>query len=194
MTKRVFIWVAHPKKGSFCEALAQAYADGAKEQGAEIRVMHLADMDFELRSEGYINPMPALEPDLVAWQKNIAWADHIFIIHPYWWGTMPASAKAVFDRALLPGFGYKYHSKGVSWDKLLKGKTADAIITSDTPPIIDTLIYRKPGRRVIKNQILGFCGIKARKVVQLGSVKMASAAKITGWLKRTKQMGMTAVK
>ena len=105
---------------------------------------------------------------------------------------MPTKAKAVLDRALEPGFGFKYHARGVKWDKLLKGKSADAIITSDTPPLIDTLVYRKPARRVMRNQVLGFCGIRARNVIQFGSVKTASNKKITGWIEHAGKMGARA--
>ena len=193
MTKKIFIWIAHPASDSLCKGLADAYQQAANQQGAEIRIMNLADMTFDMDDfAGYNGKMSALEPDLVAWQENISWADHLLFVHPYWWGAMPAKAKAVLDRALTPGFGFKYHDKGMGWDKLLKGKTADVMITSDTPPIIDMLIYRKPGRRVIKNQVLGFCGIKVKNVKQFGSVKLASANKISGWLKHAGKMGAKA--
>ncbi|WP_177193797.1 hypothetical protein [Roseovarius lutimaris] len=42
------------------------------------------------------------------------------------------------------------------------------------------------------NQVLGFCGIKARKVVQLGSVKLADAAKIDRWIGTARAMGQAA--
>jgi NAD(P)H dehydrogenase (quinone) len=192
MTKRIFIWVGHPKAGSLCEGIADAYQAGVEESGAKVRRMNLSDMSFDMDSEGYGESAPALEPDLVAWQDAITWADHLFIVHPYWWGAMPTKAKAVLDRALTPGFGFKYHRKGVAWDKLLTGKSADAIITSDTPPLIDTLVYRKPARRVLKNQVLGFCGIEAKNIVQFGSVKLATPKKIQNWIGRAHQMGARA--
>ena len=105
---------------------------------------------------------------------------------------MPTRAKAVLDRALTSGFAYKYHQRGMGWDKLLTGRTADVLITSDTPPLIDTFIYSKPGRRVIRNQVLRFCGIKARNVVQFGSVKLADAAKIDRWIGKARAMGQAA--
>jgi putative NADPH-quinone reductase len=192
MAKRIFIWAAHPKAGSLSEGLADAYASGARQKGAEIRRMNLSEMSFDMAFEGYGEGAAALEPDLDAWQKAIAWADHLLFVHPYWWGAMPAKAKAVLDRALAPGFGFNYHSKTVAWDKLLKGKTADAIITSDTPPLIDRFIYNKPARRVIKNQVFDFCGIKTNKVVQFGSVKTASAKKIGKWVYAVEKMGASA--
>ena len=73
--------------------------------------MDLHAMDFDPAFEGFENMAP-LEPDLVAWQEAVAWADHVMIIHPYWWAAMPTKAKAVLDRALTPGFAFKYHKKG----------------------------------------------------------------------------------
>lgn len=191
MARKIFIWVAHPKAGSLCESIADAYQAGVEDKGGVVRRMNLADMRFASEFSGYSNA-PELEPDLVAWQDAIAWADHIMVIHPYWWGAMPTRAKAVLDRALTSGFAYKYHGRGMGWDKLLKGRTADAIITSDTPPLIDTLIYRSPARRVLKNQVLGFCGVNAKRIVQFGSVKLASPKKINSWISRARRMGASA--
>jgi len=192
MTKRLFIWVAHPKSGSSCAGIADAYQAGAEARGATVRRMDLNTMTFDPAFQGFGADAPALEPDLAAWQANIAWADHLLIVHPYWWGAMPTQAKAVLDRALAPGFAFTYHARGVAWDKLLTGRTADVIITSDTPPLIDTLLYRKPARRVLKNQVLGFCGIKATRVIQFGSVKVASARKIKRWIRTAEAMGAHA--
>ena len=192
MAKRIFIWVAHPRANSLCGSIADAYKAGALETGAELRRMDLAEMSFDTAFEGYGEDALPLEPDLLAWQENIAWADHILIVHPYWWGAMPTRAKAVLDLALTPGFGFRYHTGKVAWDKLLKGRTADAIITSDTPPLLDTLLYRRPARRVIRNQVPGFCGIRAKRIIQFGSVKLASPEKIAGWLRRSQRMGVLA--
>lgn len=194
MAKRIFIWVAHPKSGSLNAALAARYAEGARARGAEVRMTELADMQFSTDFEGYdpYKKTTPLAPDLQAWQDNVKWADHVLIVHPYWWGAMPARAKAVLDMALLPGFGFKYHKRGVRWDKLLMGRTGDAIITSDTPPWLDTVLYMRPARRVIRNQVLKFCGIKPRSVVQLGSVKLAKDGQVEKWLDRAQRMGASA--
>jgi len=196
MTKRIFIWVAHPKKHSLCQGMADAYQAGVEAKGSEVRRMDLADMQFDLNTDGYgdgfTDMTASLEPDLIAWQEAVRWADHIMVIHPYWWGSMPTKAKAVFDRALSPGFAFKYHRRGVAWDKLLSGKTADVIITSDTPAYLDTLFYWRAGRRVLCNQILGFCGVKIRRAVQFGSVKLASAEKISRWIDKVRTLGVKA--
>lgn len=192
MTKRVFIWVGHPRSGSLCEGIANAYQAGVESRGGTVRRMNLSDMSFEPMFDGYGADTRSLEPDLKAWRDNVAWADHLLIVHPYWWGAMPTKAKAVLDRALSPGFAFKYRERGMAWDKLLTGKTADAIITSDTPPIIDTLVYGRPGRRVIKDLVLGFCGVKTKNVMQFGSVKTAKPAKIAAWIGKAEKLGIRA--
>ncbi len=191
MPRKIFIWSAHPKPGSLSEHLADAYQDAAIANGAEVRRMNLSDMDFADNFTGY-RDAPALEPDLQAWQSAISWADHLMFIHPYWWGAMPGRAKTVLDRVLVPGFAYKYRPNGLSWDKLLAGKTGDAVITSDTPPLYDTLIYRRPARRVIRNQVFGFCGVKTRNVVQFGTVKTAKPEKIAKWARQMARLGAQA--
>ena len=37
MTKKIFIWVGHPRAGSLCAAIADAYQAGAEREGAEVR-------------------------------------------------------------------------------------------------------------------------------------------------------------
>ncbi|MCR9073791.1 MAG: NAD(P)H-dependent oxidoreductase [Alphaproteobacteria bacterium] len=193
MSKRIFIWVAHPKSDSLCKAMADAYQTGAEANGSDVRRMDLSAMHFDLNTDGYGDDAAPLEPDLIAWQEAIAWADHILVVHPYWWGSMPTKAKAVIDRALAPGFAFKYHRRGIAWDRLLTGRTADILITSDTPPLLDTLLNWQSGRRVLSKQVLGFCGVKTRKVLQFGSVKTASPEKILAWIARARQLGARAV-
>jgi len=191
MTK-LFIWVGHPRETSLSHGLADAYAHAAEAEGAEIRRMNVHEMAFDLDSFGGYGAHGDLAPDLKAWQDAISWCDHMLWVYPYWWGGMPAKMKAVLDLAMLPGFGFKYRDKGVMWDKLLGGRTGDVIITSDTPPLYDTLFYNKPGRRVVSNQVFKFTGIKPSKVVQIGTVKTASETKIKGWLEMAGKMGAEA--
>ena len=188
MSKKVFVWVAHPRETSLCASLAERYLIGAQEAGAQTRRMDLSQMDFVA---GGPEDAP-LEPDLLEWQRNVEWCDHLLVVHPYWWAAMPARAKSVFDRGLAPGFAYKYRARGVKWDKLLEGRSADGIITSDTPPWMDSLFNRKPGRRVLKSGVLAFCGFDIGKIVQFGSVKLADEGKIANWLNKAGEMGRRA--
>jgi hypothetical protein len=43
---RVLVILGHPRKESFCAAIANAYATGASAAGAEVRLLFVADMQF----------------------------------------------------------------------------------------------------------------------------------------------------
>ena len=105
---------------------------------------------------------------------------------------MPGIAKTLIDRTILPGFAFKYKSRKGGYDKLLAGRTADVMITSDTPPLIDALVYHKTARRNLRNQVLGFCGIKTRRILQFGSVKTSSDAALGRWIDKARRMGASA--
>ncbi|MEE9381015.1 MAG: NAD(P)H-dependent oxidoreductase [Hyphomonadaceae bacterium] len=192
MPARIFIWVGHPRETSLSHGLADAYQRGAEAQGAEIRRMHLSDMQFDPDlQEGY-HARKTLEPCLEEWRENILWANHLLWAYPYWWGGMPAKMKGVIDRAFLPGFAMEFHEKDLFWDRLLKGRSADVILTSDTPAWYDQIFYGRPGKRAVTNLVLKFAGIKPVRTFQPATVKTAKPAKIAKWMKRAERMGADA--
>ena len=107
----------------------EAYVSGAKKAGAEVKILTIAELDFNPSLQfGYQQRME-LEPDLVQAQQLILWAEHLVWIHPVWWGGLPAVTKGFIDRVFLPGFAFKYRENSVWWDKLLAGRTARIITT-----------------------------------------------------------------
>jgi putative NADPH-quinone reductase len=184
--------VGHPERGSFCGALAQAYADGARDAGHEVRFLALGDLEFDpIRRTGY-GEAPALEPDLVRAQEDIAWADHLVWAYPNWWGTMPALMKGFIDRVVLPGFAFKYREGKLLWDKLLKGRSARLLVTMDTPPLWYRWIIGRPGHNQMRKSVLGFCGVRPVRVSQFGVVKRSSPGKRAKWLHEATKLGAAA--
>ncbi len=189
MHKKVLIVLGHPNNESFCGALAASYREGAAAAEAEVRELKLGDLDFEpILRLGY-KETQELEPDLVAAQESIKWADHIVWVYPIWWGTMPALLKGFLDRTFLPGFAFKYRENSPWWDKYLTRRSARIIVTMDAPPIYDSLMYFGGGRRTMKKAVLEFCGIKPVGVTAFGSVKSSDAAKRDKWLAAVKELG-----
>lgn len=174
MAKKILIILGHPDKDSYNASLAKAYKTGAEKSGALVREIFVSDLGFSLSlDKGYKN-LPQLEPDLVNAQENIRWADHLVIVHPLWWGSIPAVLKGFFDRVFLPGFAFKYRENSVWWDKLLKGKSGHIIMTLDQPVWYYWLINGRPSINSLKKMTLEFCGIKPVKITAIGPIRKSS--------------------
>jgi putative NADPH-quinone reductase len=192
MGKRILVILGHPGKTSFCNALAQSYVEGARGAGHEVQYIALGQLAFDpVLHEGF-GRAQELEPDLLAAQTAIAWAQHIVFVYPIWWGAMPALLKGFIDRVFLPGFAFKYHSGSVFWDRLLAGRSARLLVTMDAPPWYYRWISRMPGHNQMKRTILEFCGIKPVSIASFGPVKGSTLEKRERWLAQVKKWGSSA--
>ena len=182
MGKRVAVIVGHPAADSWCGALADSYAVAARAGGHEVRMVHLAQLDFDPSlHEGY-RQIQALEPDLLAAQATVAWAEHVVIAYPIWWGSVPALLKGFLDRILLPGFAFKYRPGKAFPEQLLRGRSAQLLVSMDTPPWYFRWVYRMPGIVQLKKTTLEFCGIAPVKVAAFGPLIASSSAQRASWL------------
>src|SRR3989344_1807389 len=109
--------------------------------------------------KGY-SEIQALEPDLVTVQENIRWADHVVILYPNWWISMPAILKGLFDRIWLPGFAFHFDKETHSVIELLEGKTARVIVIDGAHSPFMTRLKYGDYTNEISRGILGFAGMK----------------------------------
>jgi putative NADPH-quinone reductase len=189
MPKRVLVILGHPAVDSLCGSLARSYATAAETAGHEVRRINLCELNFDpLLRHGYAEPQE-LEPDLVDAQQQIKWAEHVVFVYPTWWGSMPALMKGFIDRTFLPGFAFKYHKRSPLWDRLLAGRTAELLVTMDTPPLFNKLVNRSPGDRQMKRSVLQFTGLKPTRATSFGKVRGASDVKRAKWITKAAQLG-----
>jgi NAD(P)H dehydrogenase (quinone) len=190
LVKKVLVVLGHPRVESFNGALANAYVEGARQAGAEVKQLDLARLEFAaniMQSPDYDNKVvQALEPSLKGAQDLIRWADHLAFVYPTFWGDMPALLKAFIDRTFLPNFAFKYRKGSPFQDKLLKGKTARIITTMDAPTLYYQLMYRSPGTNALKRATLHFCGVKPVSVTAIGRMRYLSEDARKGWLEKVK--------
>jgi NAD(P)H dehydrogenase (quinone) len=189
MKKKILIIDGHPNETSFCHALAGAYAKGAQIAGFDVQMLSLRNLKFDLNLQQGYRQIQELEPDLIKAQNLIKWCEHLVIIYPVWWGTMPALLKGFLDRCWLPGFAFKYHDQDPFWDRLLTGRSARIIVTSDAPVLYNFIVNFNAPVRVMKNMILGFCGFKPIKTTSIGSVKNLDKKKLGDVLGQVEQLG-----
>jgi len=186
--KRVLVVVGHASGASYGLALAQAYAAEARQRGHEVRLMQLAQLRFDpLLHEGYRVVQP-LEPDLQSAQEAIRWAGHLVFAFPVWWGGVPALMKGFLDRILLPGFAFRYEAGHRFPRQLLQGRSADLLVTMDTPPWYFRWGYGAPALKQMKRTVLEFCGVRPVRILSVGPVLDSSDARRAAWIGKARQM------
>ncbi|STR27288.1 Putative NADPH-quinone reductase (modulator of drug activity B) [Janthinobacterium lividum] len=186
--KRILILLGHPSSDSFCAALADAYAATARSDGHTVRELRLGQLDFDpILHEGYRQVQP-LEADLLAAQEAISWAEHLVFAYPIWWGGAPALLKGFVDRVFLPGYAFKYRPGKAFPAQLLLGRTAQLLVTMDTPPWYFRWVYHMPGIHQLRKTTLEFCGIKPVKVASFGPILNATEPQRTRWLEQTQAL------
>ena len=88
--KKIFLLLGHPDASGICGQLADAYVQGAKEAGHDVKRMNIGEMQFDpILHRGY-RVWQELEPDLVRFQELVHWADHFVIVYPLLWVIIPA--------------------------------------------------------------------------------------------------------
>ena len=183
---KIFILLGHTDATTLSGALATTYETVATRAGHEVRRQNLGEMHFDpILHEGY-KVMQQCEPDLTDFQENIRWAEHIVIIYPIWWSAMPAMLKGLFDRAWLPHFAFNFADHGLTWKKLLKGRTARLITSANTPPWLLYFMYGSATAH-LSLSILGFAGIKARTTI-FGPSERASDRTKAKWFRKVERL------
>ncbi|MFN7598974.1 MAG: NAD(P)H-dependent oxidoreductase, partial [Cereibacter sp.] len=107
---------------------------------------------------------------------------HLVFIFPIWWGGMPGRFKLLLELALTPGFAFQYVPNSSRWRRLLNGKTAELLVTMDTPPWFYRTIYRDAGISELRRNVLDFCGVKVTRVRRFGSMRTSTESRRQGWL------------
>lgn len=186
-TKKIFILFGGPEGNTRTHRLTDAYEVGAREGGHEIRRMDCCDMQFDPVLHNGYSLVQELEPDLVKFQENVQWAEHFVIIVPVWWSSMPALLKGLFDRVWLPRFAFRFYPDGLRWQRLMKGKTARVIVTSDSHPFVARFMFGESVNELTRG-ILWFAGFKV-KAYRIGLLKFTKDTRFTRILFKVKRLG-----
>lgn len=190
--RKIFILVGHSSLEGFTAELGGAYEEAARAAGHEVRRVNLGELHFDpILHKGYGEIQP-LEPDLILVQENIRWADHVVILYPNWWISMPALLKGMFDRMWLPGFAFNFDKKTHDVIELLKGKTARVIVIDGAHSPFMTRLKYGDYTNEISRGILGFSGMKVH-VTTMGPCEHADSAKHDAWVKEVRELGSQGI-
>ena len=191
MSKKILVLLGHPDTDTFTGEMATHYQDGAEDGGHEVKRINLGELQFDpILHKGY-KAIQNLEPDLVMVQESITWADHVVIVYPNWWCTMPALLKGLFDRIWLPGFAFNFNKETHRLEKHLSGKTARVIIIAGTHSPFKTWWKFGDYTNEIQHGILGFAGFNT-SVSAFGPCNKVDNTCKEKWCKQLEKLGRRA--
>lgn len=184
----------HPEAGGrrFCHALADAYAEGARAGGHELRRIEVGELSFPLLRSQKEWAGGAVPPDIARAQDAIRWAQHLVILYPMWLGEMPALLKGFLEQVLRPGFGISAVEDGMRWTRMLTGRSARIVVTMGMPAIAYRLFYRAHSLKSLRRNVLAFCGLGPLRDTLIGNVEGCGAAARERWLARMRELGRAA--
>lgn len=173
---RILLLDGHPDEGRLSSHLLNCYRE-ALPSAHTLENVAVRDLSFSPNLRFGYRQRIEWESDLLSLAGKLDECDHLVVAFPMWWGSEPAALNGLLDRLLLPGFAFAYHVKDPWWDRLLAGRSADVIITMDTPPLYLRYAWGNPIVRRWDKQVLGFCGFKPLRFLTCGPVKQGGVEK-----------------
>jgi len=169
--KKILIINGNParERKTLCTSLAEAYENGAKESGNNVKSIALTTLAFDpILYEGYNKDQP-LEPDLKMLRDAMVKAEHWVLVFPLWMGLPPALVKGFLERTITRGFAFEYSGKYPVALPVLKGKTVHIIITCGMPRLIYRWFSGQPTSKAL-HTLFKLCGMKVTGITVCGSV------------------------
>jgi len=195
MPSRIVIIQGHPdpEGGHFCNALAQAYAEGARAASHKVDIIETAQLDLPyIRNQAQWREKPS-DPAILAVQEIVGSADHLVIIYPLWLGDIPAILKSFLEHLSCGGFVISMDEEG-HWDQKLKGKSARVVVTMGMPAIAYRLFYFSHSLKSLERNILKFAGVKPVRTSLFGMVEGEKRAPARAkWLDEMRELGAQAL-
>ena len=192
MSKKILVLLGHPDKDTYSGQIADRYERSAKAAGHNVTRVNIGEMRFDpILHKGY-KEIQQLEPDLVDLQEKIRASDHLVIVYPNWWCTMPAILKGLFDRFWLPGFAFNFDKQTKKLVKRLTNKTARVIIVAGTHSPFQTWWKFGDFTNEIQYGILEFAGIDT-KVTAFGPCDKVDGVCREDWLKEIDSLAAKGV-
>ena len=191
---RILLIEGHPDPigTHLCHALADAYAEGAQEEGHEVRRVHVAKLDFPLLRSQQDWEFGQLPESLKQAQEDIAWAQHLVLFFPLWLGDMPAVFKGFLEQVARPGFAFKTEKGNPFGRKGLTGRSARLVVTMGMPTIVYRWYFRAHSVKSLERNILSFVGIDPVRETLVGMVDRLGPDGVADWKAKLDRLGADA--
>ena len=184
----------HPFEESFCGAVLQAVQNGLKESRKKFDVIHL-DRDrfdpmmrekdllaFRGAGKGDADALEVVDPEVLEYKAKLEEADHLVIIFPIWWMTMPAMTKGFIDKVIFPAIAYNNAGGGRMKSRLPLEKVT-VISTMNTPADIYRDMFHNALEGALIKGTFKQIGIEDVEWISLSEVKQAGDEQRRKWLR-----------
>jgi putative NADPH-quinone reductase len=194
MGARIAVIQGHPdaRGGHLGHALADAYADAAREEGHEVRHIDVASLQFPILRSKDEWEGAAPSPDIARAQQTLDWASHLLIVYPLWLGSMPALLKGFLEQVLRPDFAIAEAGSGRYWRACLSGRSARIVVTMGMPAFVYRWYFRLHSLKALQRNVLELCGVKPIAFELFGMVEKPGPPRIDRWLRRMRKLGARA--
>ena len=104
MSKKVLVISSSPRKGGNSDILCNAFAEGARETGADVKIVRIADLNIGYCTGCYACQKTgkcAIKDDAQSVIDKMMAADVIVLASPVYFFSISAQLKALFDRTVV---------------------------------------------------------------------------------------------
>lgn len=189
----VLVILAHPYNKSINYAIYQKVLSSLENNKHNVISHDLYAEEFDPVLKGYeaASNGPPQDPIIKSHGKDLVWADGIIIIHPTWWGQMPAILKGWIDRVIKNGiaFTFKEDEAGkLKRIKLVKLKKAVVFNTANSSIEKEKEILGNALELMWKKSVFSFLAVRDfhRKVFRV--VSDSTFKERTVWLDETQEI------
>ena len=198
---KTLIVYAHPETKGHCPLILKGVEEWHKQHQIDYELIDLYRIKYDPylhEEEHYTAGNREISGQNREFQEKISQTDRLIFIYPVWWSMMPAVMKGFFDKVFTPGFAFRFRTMPIFSRifggypiKMLKGKKAAVFLTTGTHRLLTMIFLGNRFKSIIKHDILGFFGIKAKvwhidKATQMNDRQMRKIRKAVkkgiGWL------------
>lgn len=161
----ILVILAHPYNKSLNYAIYERVIDTLKANNHTVIAHDLYAENFDpvLKGNEVMTDNPPTDKVIRMHARDLQSADGIIIVHPTWWGQMPAILKGWIDRVIKNGIAFTFieDEKGNSkFKSLVKAKIAIVINTSNSSKHKETEVLGNALHNLWQNSIFKFLKIE----------------------------------
>lgn len=157
---KTLIVTAHPEADSLTNEIARRLAGELPPDTVEIADLAAEGFDprFTLADRHTYRTGEAFPPDVAAEQQRIDGADHLVLVFPVYWWSMPALLKGWIDRVFVNGWAFAVDAEAGIRRNLGRLTVHLVPVAGDDPGVYERHGYEQSLRTQIEHGIVDYCG------------------------------------